>query len=654
MRRLTYEEAARMPRGAKAPRFSPDGLLLAYCQDGDIQVYSLRAGTVVGRLEGRSPAWSPDCGVLAFERDGSVWVAQPHGNAPRELGPGTGPVWSAVGDLWCRRGSETGTVSIWRGQPAPLCGLQEVVTSAHPAFSLSPDGRWLAHFGAEPSPEVLPGLPEWAIWVGSRPAVLELRALDLVAGRCVSGGRFAPGCEPSHIAWRPDSLVVACSYDLNAAWSTPEPLDRRVCIWEPGGQARMDFAAHVASSVSRASWSPDGRQMAMLANPWGRYTTDPFGWVTVCDVPSEQVVWQNRQTPGTTAPLWSPDGQAVYCRVLAGTDQPYAAFKADGTEMARLTPPGHYCAGASLSPDGSRLAVSAREFSGTNRIWLCPTDGGQPVCVAPIPDPPQLDGLGQVRTHEWTVGDGVRLEGLVVEPPPDLAAEAPLLVWLTGGPERGWNICDLEANTGFLVHAIAQRGYRVFIPDHRRTGRSGLQYVAQQWHPQDAANDVAAGVRSLRERRGGGCRTVAFGHSDGGDMLCAMMVAYPDLFAAAVASGISPDLGSLYGIEGSSNPILFQSFGGSPWGVPEAYVRASVIIDAPKIRTPLLILMGGGDTSCPLAENLYAAMREAGGDVAFLRFEDQGHWPEEPGRVASYVATAVRWLDKRLGRTPSP
>jgi len=647
-RALTALSAAKMPRGASRPSFSPDGRFLLYEEGPETCIWEIVRRRSVVRFRGHDAVWSAHGECLAFECNGQIFVASRDSSGARCVGAGAGPQWHPTGTMIYWIEDEDGKGPIVRADVESMRAPEQIAQSAqeHP-WAISPDGQRLAYVHVEPNATRLSELPEFVVQIGSFPGRPELCVIDLTNGRSFVVDRLPPGAEVTGLAWSSDSRTLG--YDWELLFDSPGPVQRQTRLWQPGASRPTVVEVGESVSTSRLSWSPDGGRLALLANPWGHFTSDGLGWLTVFDVNKKTVCWECREVIGTTAPIWAPDGRVLYCRVPRHTGQPYVAISAEGNSSRDLTPAGHYCSAAALSPDGGHLTVSARSFSGLNEIWLCPTKDGSPTCITSASQILDELALSRVWTHHWTSADGLPLEGIVIESGGESSAGAPILLFSMVN-ERGWNIVCLEpeANLGFLAHWMAQCGYRVFIPSHRLTGLVALQYLRDQFRPFDAVADIVSGVCSLRERLGDEAPVVAFGQSGGGDLVCEIVTSYPDVLAAAVVSGIQPDFASLYSIEATRNPILEQTFGGPPWHRPREYLEASPIRGVARVRAPILILMGSSDTSCPNAERFYVGLSEAGRDVTYLQFQGQDHWPEEPERVAAYVETAIRWLSEKL------
>jgi dipeptidyl aminopeptidase/acylaminoacyl peptidase len=643
VKKLTAFVSASMPRGAVHPEFAPEGTLLRYEVNTDTFIWAVARTSLAARFQGGESAWSRDSRRLAFVRDGKVFVGGPHGENSAEMGSGHGPAWHPDGKtlFWVQ---QAGGQSLLLKAEATLSNTPKAVSlpgwSASRPWILSPEGRLLAYVRAERHPGQLRNLPKAVTQVGAFPQLLEVCVLDLTTGEDHILGRLTGNVS---FAWAPIGRFLAYATDLS--WDRHDAIQRLIFVWQEGQQPALVDAGNDVC-CSRPSWSPDGKQLAFLANPWGRYTWDDAGWLTVYDAERQEVRAQFRGGLATTPAKWSPDGNMLYCRLARHVEQPYAAISVDGEYLRALAPERHYCSSASLSPDGGTLAVSARSFHGLNEIWLCPANGGTATCITSQSQVLEEYDLPELRVHQWETSDGRSFEGLVVEPR-NVPPGTPILL-IPGADMRGLEIALLELNYGFLMQWMAQQGFRVFMPSHRATCIVALEHSTDQWRLAGAAADVVAGVRSLQEHLGGQVPVVMFGQSFEGDLGCEILVSHPDVAAAAVVSGVQPEFLSVYGIEGAGNPTLRAVFGGPPWERPEAYLETSPMRAVGEVSASVLIMMGAEDTSCPSAERFYVALKEADKDATFLKFRGQAHWPETPRKVAAYVQTAVNWLQRRL------
>ena len=654
---LTLEEAVRMPRGAFHPLFSPDGSTLLYEEDtaGEhlLGVWDVALGSRVAAIPGRDAAWSPDGESIAYVLDGQVVVSAPDGESAAQVGTGGSPRWHPRQGVVLWEREEEGVRTVFCRDLDQVGTGQVVAAVGEGPWAISADGRWLAMVETELPADPIPWLPEFAAAQGlsaGRPRVV---ALDLHGGGQAVCDWLPWGATVNALAWSPDGSTLAYGWEL--VFESPGPYQRGVHAWGPPEGDLCELATPEGPCLMHPAWSPDGRYLAVLANPWGQLSISPNeGWLTVLEPDTWRVLGQCRNLRAQTPIHWRGDGNMVCCRTEHHAEQPYTAFSVPQLQPRRLTPEGQFCSRASLSPDGRQLAVSCRAFSGLNEIWLCPTDYGNPSCLTASSASLQQWDLPKVWTHHWS-NEGLELDGIVVEPMQQEApAQAPLLLfpWVDEG---GWTIAGMEPplNLAALVLAIAGRGYRVLIPSNRLAGLVGCEQVNHA-DMRACTRDVTAGVRSLRERLGSQGPTVAFGHSIGSGYVCEMLGASPDLLQAAVISGAYPDLISRYSFEFTPSPLSREALGGPPWQRPVEYVNASPMRHVSEVAAPVLIMMGEEDWGWS-AMHYFVALQEAGKDVTYLEFQGQDHWPEkDPERVVAYLETALRWLGERLGSPAGP
>jgi dipeptidyl aminopeptidase/acylaminoacyl peptidase len=154
-------------------------------------------------------------------------------------------------------------------------------------------------------------------------------------------------------------------------------------------------------------------------------------------------------------------------------------------------------------------------------------------------------------------------------------------------------------------------------------------------------------------------RLAVTGQSYGGYSTAAL-VAQTNLFRAAVAVSGVYDLGSVYGWMGSSGgtfQVYWAEKGqgrmGKPlWDDPRRYLDNSPYYRADRIRTPLLLIHGRDDDTCPPqeAEKLFNALRRLGRTAQLAVYEGEGHVLAEWSSPNALDATRriLAFLDRRL------
>lgn len=112
-----------------------------------------------------------------------------------------------------------------------------------------------------------------------------------------------------------------------------------------------------------------------------------------------------------------------------------------------------------------------------------------------------------------------------------------------------------------------------------------------------------------------------------------------NLFRAAVAIAGLYDLPGTYGGIGLDGTFFMNSYyetgqgrmGAHPWGDLKRYIDNSPYYQADKIQTPLMIVHGGNDYTCPVvdAERMFSAMNRLGKTAELAIYDKEGHTVED-------------------------
>jgi TolB protein len=107
-----------------------------------------------------------------------------------------------------------------------------------------------------------------------------------------------------------------------------------------------------------------------------------------------------------TEPVWSPDSQSVYFTSDRGGRPQIYKVAAAGGKAARITREGDYNARASISPDGTRIAVAHGRAPNGSMILYATREGSRGVLSAVSADGNVRQRLiltdGDVREPAWS------------------------------------------------------------------------------------------------------------------------------------------------------------------------------------------------------------------------------------------------------------
>jgi len=355
-------------------------------------------------------------------------------------------------------------------------------------------------------------------------------------------------------------------------------------------------------------------------------------------------------------------------------DHPVVGVSATGPERQLLWPGGS--PPAPMPADARILAVGAAGVLVT--AWR--SDAGEE--VAWIARSRTVTALKRINAHLASVDalrvapvrharpGGGTLTSWLVLPQGRAARPPPLVVWPYPGSVYPSFPAYMQVLTGGELETpalLAGRGYAVLVPslplDHAQAGpAAGL---AQQVLD---IIDAARGDPALRDAFDPQ-RLAVWGASFGGYGAIAMLT-QTDRFAAAVVQGAPSSLLSMHGDFGLRRLALPEAGLGSapsagwtedlqgdmrgpPWTAVDRYVRNSPVLQADKIKTPLLIVHGELDT-IPIgeAQQLFSSLFRQNKDAVLVTYWGEEHRLTSPGTIRDYYRRAFDWLDSHLKPAP--
>ena len=215
-----------------------------------------------------------------------------------------------------------------------------------------------------------------------------------------------------------------------------------------------------------------------------------------------------------------------------------------------------------------------------------------------------------------------------------------------GGPESQY-----RGQLNPVVSYLVARGMAVAAPNVR--GSTGY---GRDFHHLDDVELRLDSVRDLAELgrvlgAGNGTPVAVMGGSYGGYMTMAAITEHPELWSAAVNIVGIVNFVTFLERTGSYRRALREAEYGSLEHDRAFLERISPIYKVDRIACPLMVVHGANDPRVPVseAEQVVAALRERGGEVAYLRYEDEGHGITKlRNRLDCYPQIAA-FLERHLG-----
>lgn len=324
----------------------------------------------------------------------------------------------------------------------------------------------------------------------------------------------------------------------------------------------------------------------------------------------------------------SPDGSTIaYTTNEGGISEIYIINAATGERLPAPDLPVGLIGGITFSPDGGRIGFTHSSAASPGDAWTFDLASRELVRWTES----EVGGLDTSRFSppeliSFESFDGLEVPAFVHRPSGD--GPHPVIVSIHGGPEA-------QARPGFsstFQYWIHELGAAVVVPNVRGSAGYGNEYVNLDnvFLRENSVRDIGALLDwiatqpDLDENR-----VVVYGGSYGGYMVLASLVHYSDRLAGGVnIVGVSNFVTFLENTAGYRQDLRRAEYGDErDPEVREFLESISPANHAHRITAPLFIIQGANDPRVPLseAEQILAAVREAGGDPWYLVAMDEGH-----------------------------
>jgi Tol biopolymer transport system component/dienelactone hydrolase len=446
----------------------------------------------------------------------------------------------------------------------------------------------------------------------------------------------------SVVGWGPDGDWLVVSHDHSSMHNDLYRLrlDGALDLLTPNqGQAR-----YVEVNVA-----PDGRGLYLATDAGSDFLRPAYLDLTTLELRRLGAAdWD------VDAVKLSPDGRVL---AIVTNQDGFSRWElrdlAEGRELPPPEPPPGLCGFLTFAGDSTALSFSLTGPQHPLDVWVYDLRGRElrQVTFSSLAGLPR-GSFAAPELVGYPTFDGRTIPAYLYRPHPDSAPSTsllpPVVIDVHGGPE-GQRRVEFNPVYQYFLH----RGYAVFAPNVRGSTGYGRAYsqLDDVEKRMDSVADLAWAVHWLRDSGVADARRIAvLGGSYGGFMVLAALTSYPDLWAAGID------------IVGIANFVTFLENTGAwrrylrecEYGSLErdrAFLESiSPIHKVDRIRAPLMVIHGANDPRVPIgeAEQIVASVRQRGGVVEYLRFDDEGHGIVKlANRLVCYPAIAA-FLDRHL------
>lgn len=393
-------------------------------------------------------------------------------------------------------------------------------------------------------------------------------------------------------------------------------------------------------------WSPDGRRIAYTApddEEW-ELRNDKL-WVM------DPETGETRQASGAFEGnirgwWWSPDGASLVFNGLERTNSNLYRVSVGSGDLQRLTDVTGTLAASDLSADHGRMVYTLEDFDTPPDLWTAALDGsGATRLTEANPEIEAEMALGEGSVVRWESADGMEIEGLLMTPAGWDGEEAlPLLLHIHGGP------AGVFTNSfSSRYHVWSGLGYAQLMPNVR--GSSGYSDALLRGNMYDIGGgdyqDLMTGVDHLIDEGVADPDLLAVRGWSYGGILGGWTITQTDRFKAASLGAMVSDWTSEYG-PGFNFDVSLWYIGGKPWENPEEWRERSPLTHVADVTTPTLLLHGMDDRTDTEGQSMmfYAALKDQGKTVRYIRFPREPHGFREPRHQRTRDIEEIRWIQR--------
>ncbi len=397
-----------------------------------------------------------------------------------------------------------------------------------------------------------------------------------------------------------------------------------------------------AESFAAGPFSRDGARLIV---------TSSKGWyvVTVADGTRKQILALDKdeaKNPRVSVLDWAPDGSAIYASWGARDtwDRGVARINPASGEMTMLVKDARLYSGVRMSRDGRRFVLSMSDGDRPANLYVTDASFSAPKPITALNS--WLDGRPVPKSElvKYRDADGKELYGVLRYPTHYVAGQRVPVVF---------ELYETFFDNGFNARAmfLGDHGYAMFHPSvNLVVGRPGESWV----------KGVTAAANKLIDMGVADPDRLGVEGTSYGGYATVLLLTQTDRFKAAVNISGKVDMVSFYtdsprlGVRNTHAPEKSQDrIGGTLWEYPERYLDHSAILQADRIKTPLLCLTGDQDPNVPDSQSreIFYALRRLGREVEWVHYVNGAHRP--PNSVAEAVDFESRilgWFDKYLAK----
>jgi len=413
-------------------------------------------------------------------------------------------------------------------------------------------------------------------------------------------------------AWSPDGTEIAFIANMSENTDYEVRKDLYV-ISKMGGKPRKLYSGK--GPLANPTYSPDGKYIAFLGQDMEKgFATNTNVWLITSDtgrprnltknygISAVSVVLGDARGPGGNPyPIWGRAGKYIYFLATKGGSTHIFRVDKKGKSFAQVTEGEFSVDSFSLSRRASKIVYLRTSAVNLPDVYLL-NDEGEDIQLTNFgTDLTDYRYLSKPERFTFKASDGKEIEGWIMKPVDFKKGEKYPAILEIHGGPR--------AAYGYaFMHEfqlLATRGYVVFYINPRGSAGYGEDFafaIVKNYGDRDY-KDLMEAVEYVKTHFDfvDPDRLGVTGGSYGGYMTN-WIVTHTDIFKAAVTQRSISNFYSFFGTSDIGYIFGKEELGGEPWKRPRAFLKKSPISYVENVKTPLLIIHSENDYRCPMEQ----------------------------------------------------
>ena len=429
---------------------------------------------------------------------------------------------------------------------------------------------------------------------------------------------------------------------------------RRLTGREEEPENANDDGKRLDYSVLRMSF--DGKWILCSAAPkadeaeqsYRNLTPPPQYWLVDADTGSERLLYTADENPDERPELkivdWSPDGKTIYFQYSSPLRYDRGLVKLDvrSGNMKDIIRGDHLYRGWRMSRSGGVFVFSDSDGDFPENWYSADSGFSRVRKLTDLNSHMAKKMLSHTELIHYRDADGRKLSGVLYYPSNyQKGKRYPMIT----------EVYERYFDNGFnpTLNIFTAAGYAVLHPSvHLEKG-----YPGESWR-----KGALAAVNKVIEMGVADPDRLGIQGTSYGGYATVLLITQTDRFKAAVNNSGKVNMVSFYtqsprlGVRNIHAPERSQDrIGGTLWEFPERYLDHSAILNADRIKTPLLCITGDQDPNVEAkqSEEIFYALRRLGKKVVWLRYHNGAHGgPHTEAERKDMYRRMLEWYDKFL------